>query len=104
LAESNYEKIYIEEKLVYESIIKEASNVMLLNYYKMYQDKELKQKELKNLCDYIENCLTPSEISGFITELKETKRLIDKESVDKTEDIFKLFIYKIYNIITNKSN
>ena len=76
---------------------------MVLNYYKIYQDKVTKEKELKNLCEYLEKVLNPTEMSSFMNELKEAKKIIDKDNIEKTEDVFKLFIYKLYNISNNKS-
>lgn len=103
LAGSNNEKLNIEEKMDYETIVTEASKLMLINYFKIYENKTVKEKELSNLCEYIEKVLNPSEISSFIKALEEAKKIINSESVEKTEEVFKLFIDKLYNLSTNKA-
>jgi hypothetical protein len=103
LAESNNEKLNVQEKLDYETILTEASKTMLMNYYKIYEDKSNRERDLKNLCDYLQKCYLSNEINLFINHLKDTKKIIDSDNVEKTEEVFKMFIDKVYNINTNKS-
>ena len=104
LAGSNNEKLNVQEKLDYETILKEASKIMLLNYYKIYEDKTTREKDIKNLSDYLQKFYSSKELNVFINNLKESKKVIDSENVEKTEEVFKMFIDKIYSLNTNKSN
>jgi hypothetical protein len=104
LAESINEKLNVQEKYDYETILKESSQSMLMNYYKIYEDKTLKEKEIKNLQDYLQTFYSTKELNNFINHLNEAKKIIDTENVEKTEEVFKMFIDKIYNLSNNKCN
>lgn len=104
LAESINEKLNVQEKFDYETILKEASQSMLLNYYKIYEDKSAKERELKNLQEYLQKFYSTKELNNFINYLNDAKKIIDAENVEKTEEVFKMFIDKIYNLNSNKCN
>ena len=103
LAESKNEKSNIQEKLDYQNIITESSRSMLLNYFKIYQDNSQKSKDLKSLNDFLTNFLSPKELNIFLNQLKTAKEMIEKEEIEKTEEIFQFFLNKIYNLSENKS-
>lgn len=103
LAESNSEKLNVQEKLDYETILSEASKTMLMNYYKIYEDKTYRDKDMKNLTEYLQKCYLANEINLFINYLKDAKKIIDSENVEKTEEVFKMFIDKVYSINSNKT-
>lgn len=103
LAESNSEKLNVQEKLDYETILSEASKTMLMNYYKIYEDKTYRDKDMKNLTEYLQKCYMSNEINLFINYLKDAKKIIDSENVEKTEEVFKMFIDKVYSINSNKT-
>ena len=103
LAESKSEKFNVEEKLDYQNIITEASKTMLLNYYKLYQDKSQKLKDVKSLNEILTKLLSPKELNIFINEMKMAKQMIEQEEIEKTEEVFQLFLSKIYNLSENKS-
>jgi hypothetical protein len=103
LVESTGEKINIEERLDYETIISDAAKQMLLSYYKIYEDKTERHKEVKNLYECLKKFYTPNEINLFLTHFKWIKNIINTQDVQKTEEIFKMFIDRVYNINNNKS-
>ncbi len=102
LAESTNEKLNVEEKRDYETLLKDSSKVMLMNFYKIYEDKAVRIKETKNLYDLVNKTLNYKEVNLFIIYIKEIKRIIDSEEIEKTEEVFKMFLDKIYNISSNK--
>jgi len=102
LAESKNERFNIEEKLDYQNVITEASKTMLLNHFKIYQDKTQKIKDIKSLYEFLTNFLSAKELNIFINELKTARQIIEKEEVEKTEEVFQLFLSKLYNLSTNK--
>jgi hypothetical protein len=103
LAESSNEKINVQEKLDYETILKEASKSMLLNYYKIYEDRSTREKDLKNLSEYLQKFYSSREMNTFLNDLKAAKKIIDSDNVEKTEEVFKMFIDKVYSLNSNKS-
>ena len=75
---------------------------MLLNHFKIYQDKSQKIKDIKSLYEFLINFLSAKELNIFINELKTARQIIEKEEVEKTEEVFQLFLSKLYNLSTNK--
>jgi hypothetical protein len=101
--ESKNEKFNIEEKMDYETIISEGSKNLLLNYFKIYEDRTMKLKDLKSLYDFLSDFLSAKELNVFINFLKEAKEMIESEEVEKTEKVFKMFLDKLYHLSSNKS-
>jgi hypothetical protein len=92
----------LTEKQDYENLIEKSAEGMLFNSLKLTENKS--SADMKNLYDFISKNLKLNDSNDFIGHLSEVRKIFNSEEVEKTKDIFKLFLDKIYSLSDSKGN
>lgn len=101
LVESKQEIANYHEKSASSTLLRENSKAMFLNYFNI-SEPENKDQLLENLYKHLTKFYDSQEINKFLGIIQETKGIINSDDIEKTEEIFKIFIHKLFDMTEKK--
>lgn len=89
-----------EEKAHYNNLIESCSKSMIFNHFKLNDIQS--NHNFNEFYNYITKNLHTNELNKFIQILDEIKTKLDSNNIEKTEDIFKYLLSKLYYLSNDK--
>lgn len=90
------------EKTHYNSLIESCSKSMIFNHFKLNDSGNY--EAFNEFYNYTSQNLETKEINNFIQIIDEIKKKLNSDNIEKTEELFKFLISKLYYLTVNKGN
>ena len=89
-----------EEKINYNNLIEHCSKSMIINHFKLNNDENL--NDFNQFYNFTSQHLDTKAINKFIQIIEEIKMKIESDDIEKTEDIFKFLLSKLYYLTDDR--
>ena len=89
-----------QEKAHYNNLIDSCSKSMIFNHFKLNDIDN--NNDFNEFYNFVSKNLDTKQINKFIQIVNEIKEKLNSENIEKTEELFKFFISKLYYLTEDK--